>query len=348
MLWALGDNLGTIRDIADLSGSTTSVTNHRRFGAYGNLVSESNSAVDMLFAYTGKLYDENTQLQNNLFRWYDASIGQWMCEDPLGFIAGDTNLKRYVGNQSTNLVDSHGLQPPADNPSDVIAKILDLPMLQQMDVNGGEVVISVDDFSKAVMEKVEDMLKKAAQSKATDVFKNFPKTDLYKNLGLEDPLVMGATVLPASLMVLTAVNDPKDLADVITKLEDEMGRIHKVDINHLTLPPLKWKDTSLHSTLNLDDRNVIKTMDITASIPVFNGMLDITKELGGSDAVRLMTSQTFGDWNLGFSSTLFSAAPVVFNAVAPLKIDKIQGDIKMEASTGDTFLSTQITLIPQN
>ncbi len=109
VLWALGDNLGTIRDIADLSGSTTSVTNHRRFGAYGNLVSESNAAVDMLFAYTGKLYDENTKLQNNLFRWYDAATGQWMSEDPLGFAAADENVRRYVGNLAVASVDPLGL-----------------------------------------------------------------------------------------------------------------------------------------------------------------------------------------------------------------------------------------------
>ncbi len=110
VLWALGDNLGTIRDIADLSGSTTSVTNHRRFGAYGNLVSESNAAVDMLFAYTGKLYDENTKLQNNLFRWYDAARARVrMSEDPLGFAAADENVRRYVGNLAVASVDPLGL-----------------------------------------------------------------------------------------------------------------------------------------------------------------------------------------------------------------------------------------------
>lgn len=64
VLWALSDNLGTIRDIADLSGSTTSITNHRRFSAFGKLASETNAAVDMLFAFTGKLLDENTGLQD--------------------------------------------------------------------------------------------------------------------------------------------------------------------------------------------------------------------------------------------------------------------------------------------
>jgi RHS repeat-associated protein len=113
VLWALGDNLGSIRDIADLSGSTTSVTNHRRFGAYGNLVSESNSVVDLLFGFTGKLYDENVKLQNNLNRWYDAAIGQWVSQDPKGFDAGDENLRRYVGNGAVEKSDPTGLEEPS-------------------------------------------------------------------------------------------------------------------------------------------------------------------------------------------------------------------------------------------
>lgn len=109
VLWALGDNLGTIRDIADLSGSTTSVTNHRRFGAYGDLISESNSAVDMVFAFTGKLYDEHVKLQNNLNRWYDAALGQWTSEDPIGFAAADENIRRYVENKTLVSIDPFGL-----------------------------------------------------------------------------------------------------------------------------------------------------------------------------------------------------------------------------------------------
>jgi len=65
-----------------------------------------------VFAFTGKLYDENTKLQNNLNRWYDPTIGQWMNEDPIGFAAGDENVRRYVGNNSLRLVDPTGLEPP--------------------------------------------------------------------------------------------------------------------------------------------------------------------------------------------------------------------------------------------
>ncbi|MDX1928385.1 MAG: RHS repeat-associated core domain-containing protein, partial [Pirellulaceae bacterium] len=110
-LYALGDHLGTIRDIANFNESTavTSVTNHRTYNSFGKLVSETNAAVDLIFGFTGKQLDEATGLQHNLFRWYDSSLGQWLSEDPMGFAAGDENVRRYVGNAATNLSDPSGL-----------------------------------------------------------------------------------------------------------------------------------------------------------------------------------------------------------------------------------------------
>jgi RHS repeat-associated protein len=110
-LYALSDHLGTIRDIANFSESTsvTSVTNHRSYNSFGKLTAETNAAVDLLFGYTGKQLDDATGLQHNLFRWYDSALGQWLSEDPIGFAAGDGNLSRYVGNRSTIAVDPSGL-----------------------------------------------------------------------------------------------------------------------------------------------------------------------------------------------------------------------------------------------
>ena len=110
--WALSDHLGSIRDIADTSESTgtTSIANHRRYDSFGRRVWETNDAVDLVFGYTGKLFDETTRLQNNLNRWYDSSTGRWISQDPIGFAAGDANLYRYVGNGPTNATDPSGGQ----------------------------------------------------------------------------------------------------------------------------------------------------------------------------------------------------------------------------------------------
>ncbi len=110
-LWALSDHLGSIRDIADYNEATgvTTVANHRTLSATGKIISETNAAVDLLFAFTGKQFDDATGLQHNLFRWYDAGLGKWLSEDPIGFTAGDENLTRYVSGQATQHVDHNGL-----------------------------------------------------------------------------------------------------------------------------------------------------------------------------------------------------------------------------------------------
>ncbi len=116
ILWPLADHLGTIRDLAAYDSATdaTTVVNHRTFDAYGNLQSQTstNPAHDTLFAFTGRPLDQATGLQNNLHRWYDAAVGRWMSEDPIGFEGKDGNLNAYVGNGPVNAVDPTGLQFP--------------------------------------------------------------------------------------------------------------------------------------------------------------------------------------------------------------------------------------------
>ena len=111
--WPLADHLGTVRDIAsyDASTNTSNVDNHITYDAFGNVVSETNAAIDLLFGYTGRPFDDTTNLQNNLHRWYDATTGKWISEDPIGFGAGDANLTRYVSNQPVSLLDRDGLLP---------------------------------------------------------------------------------------------------------------------------------------------------------------------------------------------------------------------------------------------
>ncbi len=113
VLWALTDHLGTVRDLVryDSGANEVETVVHRTYDAFGNVTSESSpGAVDVLFGFTGRMYDQVTGLQNNLNRWYDAKVGRWISEDPIGFAGGDGNLYRYVNNQTTVLIDSIGLQ----------------------------------------------------------------------------------------------------------------------------------------------------------------------------------------------------------------------------------------------
>ncbi len=112
MLYALTDHQGSVRDLAvyDAQNDETTIANHRIYDSYGNLESETNAAVDCLFGYTGRQFDEATGLQNNLNRWYDAATGRWLSEDPIGFAGGDANLYRYCGNSPAGSIDPDGLE----------------------------------------------------------------------------------------------------------------------------------------------------------------------------------------------------------------------------------------------
>jgi RHS repeat-associated protein len=111
VVWPLADHLGTVRDLAtyDSGTDTTTIANHRVYDSYGNMKSETSAAVDCLFGFTGRQFDKQTGLQNNLNRWYDVKVGRWASKDPISYIAGDANLYRYIGNSPTNAIDPTGL-----------------------------------------------------------------------------------------------------------------------------------------------------------------------------------------------------------------------------------------------
>ncbi|MBC7353078.1 MAG: hypothetical protein H5U08_12020, partial [Thermogutta sp.] len=99
------------------------MVNHLIYDAFDKVTSESNPAIGhvLLFDYsaflvsysrlvfTSRPFDSDTELQNNLNRWYDASVGRWLSEDPIGFAGGDGNLYRYVQNIAVLQRDPSGL-----------------------------------------------------------------------------------------------------------------------------------------------------------------------------------------------------------------------------------------------
>ena len=101
----LADNLGSVRDIVDSDGE---VVNHIIYDAFGNITSETDTDIEHAYGYTGRERDEESDLQYNRARYYDASVGRWISEDPIGFAAGDSNLARYGMNSPTNVTDPSG------------------------------------------------------------------------------------------------------------------------------------------------------------------------------------------------------------------------------------------------
>jgi RHS repeat-associated protein len=105
--WSLTDHLHSVRDIVSAAGTT--VTDHIDYTIFGKITLETNSAAaGRAYLYTGLAEDRDTGIAQAQHRTLLVSTGQWMQEDPLVFRAGDANLRRYVSNNVTNLVDPSG------------------------------------------------------------------------------------------------------------------------------------------------------------------------------------------------------------------------------------------------
>jgi len=93
----------------DETTNTSTVANHRVFDSFGNLISETDDSIEHRFAYTGRELDKETGIYYYRKRYYDAFIGRFISEDPIGFSAGDANLSRNVCNNTLNNTDPTGL-----------------------------------------------------------------------------------------------------------------------------------------------------------------------------------------------------------------------------------------------
>jgi RHS repeat-associated protein len=105
--WYLTDRLGSVQNLTDASGT---VQDTLAYDGWGNVTSESNAGFGDRYKWTGREYDSNTGLQYDRTRYYDSESGRWTSDDPLGFSAGDSNLYRYVTNETTSFSDPSGLQ----------------------------------------------------------------------------------------------------------------------------------------------------------------------------------------------------------------------------------------------
>jgi RHS repeat-associated protein len=109
--WYLTDQLGSVRDVANNSGT---VLDHINYDSFGNIRSESNPSNGDRFKFTGYEQDSESGLYHARARAYDPATGRFVSLDPVGFAAGDANLYRYVENAATTRVDPLGLDdgPP--------------------------------------------------------------------------------------------------------------------------------------------------------------------------------------------------------------------------------------------
>ena len=134
ILWYLQDRQNTVRDVATWDGHGDATkewkdVNHISYDTFGNVIgyddpttagadTNGKPGTDTTNAprrsYTGREPDQHTGLIYYRARWYDAKLGRFISEDPIGFAAGDANLSRMVGNSTPNAVDPSGLSPATD------------------------------------------------------------------------------------------------------------------------------------------------------------------------------------------------------------------------------------------
>jgi RHS repeat-associated protein len=104
----LNDHLGSTTALTDATGATIASTNYDSFG------NATNANLPTRYQFTGREYDNFTGLQYSRARWYDANLGRFISEDPIGFAGGDINLYGYVRNRPNRFRDPKGLQIPEE------------------------------------------------------------------------------------------------------------------------------------------------------------------------------------------------------------------------------------------
>ncbi|MGL4512016.1 MAG: RHS repeat-associated core domain-containing protein [Lacipirellulaceae bacterium] len=123
-VWRFADEVGTVRSVGRLEGSTWKVL-HRSLDAFGSaedffakstgLLGDTADAALLAapVTFAGHQWDDDLALYDARARWYDPGTQRFLSEDPLGEAGGSTNLYHYAGGDPVNFVDPDGRVPIA-------------------------------------------------------------------------------------------------------------------------------------------------------------------------------------------------------------------------------------------
>jgi RHS repeat-associated protein len=98
------DGLGSVTSLSSTTG--TIGNNTYTYDSYGNTT--TSATVANPFQYAGRDYDPETGMNYYRARYYGPSIGRFVSEDPIHFMAG-VNFYTYTGNSPTGRTDPSGL-----------------------------------------------------------------------------------------------------------------------------------------------------------------------------------------------------------------------------------------------
>jgi RHS repeat-associated protein len=98
-----------VRDVAQFSGTATTIADHLVYDSFGTITSQTNSTYQPFVTYAGMQLDTVTGLYYDNMRWYDPPNSIFVSQDPIGFNDGGTNSPMYCANSPTNATDPSGL-----------------------------------------------------------------------------------------------------------------------------------------------------------------------------------------------------------------------------------------------
>jgi RHS repeat-associated protein len=99
------DGLGSITSLTNSSGA---IAGTYAFDSFGNQTASTGTLTNP-FHYTARELDSETGLYFYRARYYDATIGRFLGEDPLRALAGSPNFYGYTLNDPTKYRDPQGL-----------------------------------------------------------------------------------------------------------------------------------------------------------------------------------------------------------------------------------------------
>ncbi len=131
------DGLGSIVAISD---NNRAIVQRYKYESFG-LPTASNPTFENPYTYTSREYDKEIGLIYERNRYADLMGGRYISKDPIGFVGGDANLYRRVGNDPVNWIDPWGLSAltPA-LPIGVGFATADGPLLPFGDIIGGAII----------------------------------------------------------------------------------------------------------------------------------------------------------------------------------------------------------------
>jgi RHS repeat-associated protein len=112
--------------------------NKYAYTPFGTMSSNSVENIAQPFKYVGQfgVMSEPNGFYYMRARYYDANVGRFISEDPIGFDGGDVNLFAYVQNNPINKIDPLGLRPLTDCEKGYLS-----PYIPERDLNNADVHI---------------------------------------------------------------------------------------------------------------------------------------------------------------------------------------------------------------